>query len=264
MGGRLKMLEKCKHRALYLENEIVKIKNIIETLPDGNIIVCNNATNYGCYVSYGSEREYIPKKNSNQIYDLALKKFYSCQLKDYKNELKAINSFINYEKNHPFDSAKKLISSPGYKNIFQNNFFTSEEKLAKWLTEEVALAPYQEKRIFKTMSGEMVRSKSEVLILDRLYIKGIPFRYEYPLEIWGSLFFPDITIPLFNENKFIYWEHFGMMSDRAYVDRATNKIASYSNAGILPNVDLIMTFENNNNPLDPERIDYIIDYYFVN
>ena len=63
MGERLKMLEKCKHRALYLENEIVKIKNLIETLPDGNLTVCNNATNYGCYVSYGSERKYIPKKN---------------------------------------------------------------------------------------------------------------------------------------------------------------------------------------------------------
>jgi hypothetical protein len=66
---------------------------------------------------------------------------------------------------------------------------------------------YEEKLIHKTKRGEMVRSKSEVIIANMLFDADINYLYEEPLQLKdGSIRSPDFTIS--KNGKTFYWEHF--------------------------------------------------------
>ncbi len=113
-----------------------------------------------------------------------------------------------------------------------------------------------------TSKGERVRSKSEVIIADVLSREGIPYRYEYPVYIkgWGKVY-PDFTVLNVRKRKELYWEHFGMMDDSGYVERALEKIALYESNGILPGENLIMTFETKKNPINQKIVGLMIKQY---
>ena len=56
-------------------------------------------------------------------------------------------------------------------------------------------------KIYKTTDGNLVRSKSEVIISNLLHAAGINYRYEEPLEIGGEKILPDFTIYLSDGRK---------------------------------------------------------------
>ena len=94
----------------------------------------------------------------------------------------------------------------------------------------------------------MLRSKSEVFIDQALFMNNIPYRYECKLVLNGNNIYPDFTLLHPVTGKILYWEHFGMMDDFKYAQKALNKIELYNRAGIIPGIDLIMTFETDNKP----------------
>lgn len=75
---------------------------------------------------------------------------------------------------------------------------------------------YESGKIHEALSGDMVRSKSEVIIANLLHQADIPFTYEEPLYAAdGSFYLPDFTLRIGGEKYF--WEHWGMLSDEGYV-----------------------------------------------
>jgi len=75
--------------------------------------------------------------------------------------------------------------------------------------------PYPEKLIHRTLTGEMVRSKSEVVVGNVLTKLGIDYKYEEPLEVAPHDFrLPDFTISF--KGKTWYWEHLGMLNLESY------------------------------------------------
>ena len=85
------------------------------------------------------------------------------------------------------------------------------EDLASW---------YQEGKIHKALTGDMVRSKSEVIIANLLHARDIPFTYEMPLRAPdGTMKLPDFTVQWAGQTW--YWEHEGMLHDSKY--RAAQK-----------------------------------------
>lgn len=113
-----------------------------------------------------------------------------------------------------------------------------------------------------TARGERVRSKSEVIIADILYGEGIPYRYEYPIQLkeWGRVY-PDFTVLNIRKRKEIYWEHLGMMDDSGYVENALQKIALYEQNGIFPGENLILTYETKKNPINQKIVRLMIWQY---
>jgi ATP-dependent DNA helicase RecQ len=69
-------------------------------------------------------------------------------------------------------------------------------------------------RIYKTLSGDWVRSKSEVIIANLLFERKVPFKYEQPLTVDGVLYSPDFTI--FWKGGTFYWEHLGLLNREKY------------------------------------------------
>lgn len=94
---------------------------------------------------------------------------------------------------------------------------------------------FEERLIHKTERGELVRSKSEVIIADKLHTRKVKYEYERPLVLpGGCTVIPDFTIEDDDAGITYYWEHLGMLHDRRYERRWHDKLALYRAAGILP------------------------------
>lgn len=74
---------------------------------------------------------------------------------------------------------------------------------------------YEAGKIHRALAGDMVRSKSEVIIANMLHERGITFFYEKPLVAKdGSMYLPDFTLMVHGEEY--YWEHLGMLDKPEY------------------------------------------------
>lgn len=89
---------------------------------------------------------------------------------------------------------------------------------------------YEEGKIHRTLTEQMVRSKSEVIIANMLVDRNIPFKYEVPLYAPdGTFYLPDFTIKWRGEEW--YWEHLGMLHDERYRNHWETKRAWYEKHG---------------------------------
>jgi hypothetical protein len=81
---------------------------------------------------------------------------------------------------------------------------------------------YEAGKIHEALSGDMLRSKSEVIIGNMLHERNVPFRYEQPLFAGdGTLRLPDFTITW--AGKTYYWEHLGMLDLSDYAEEWKQK-----------------------------------------
>ena len=125
--------------------------------------------------------------------------------------------------------------------------------------------PYAEPpRRHKTMNnGELVRSKSEVIVSNLLSLLGFKFEYEVELRINDHiLLHPDFTIRE-KDNRFgkpIYIEHLGMMDNFTYRADWEDRQKLLMNAGILPLADgggengVLVTTEEKNGTINCEEL----------
>jgi ATP-dependent exoDNAse (exonuclease V) alpha subunit len=89
---------------------------------------------------------------------------------------------------------------------------------------------YEEGKIHRTLTNEMVRSKSEVIIANMLFERNIPFRYETPLYSPDGIFYlPDFTVKWNGEDW--YWEHLGMTNNETYRNHWATKLSWYEKNG---------------------------------
>lgn len=89
--------------------------------------------------------------------------------------------------------------------------------------------------IHRTRRGEAVRSKSEVIIADLLYSKGVDYQYEARMiGSDGSVRYPDFTFEDDAMGIIYYWEHLGLLNNRTYRERWQRKLDWYRRQGVLP------------------------------
>ena len=110
-----------------------------------------------------------------------------------------------------------------------------------------------QEKVFKTKQGDMVRSKSELILADIYYELGIPYRYECELILKnGSAYYPDFTLFHAPRRMTIYHEHLGRMDEEDYVNKNIKKLRAYEQNGIFLGKNLILTFESKKYPLNPD------------
>ena len=120
--------------------------------------------------------------------------------------------------------------------------------------------------IYRTERGDLVRSKSEWIIADKLHFANIDYQYEQPKMLDGVERFPDFTIVDDDSGKIWYWEHNGIIGNEDYRKRWERKLAAYRREGILPlaegggkNGTLLITEEKEGIGLDASEIKKNID-----
>lgn len=121
---------------------------------------------------------------------------------------------------------------------------------------------YPETLIHNTSFGLKVRSKSEAMIADSLYMFNVPLLYEQKLVLTDAFgqpydIYPDFTITL-SDGSSIYWEHKGRMDDSKYRQRNQWKESLYFINGIYPPHNLISTMDGPNQEYDLQEIHRVI------
>lgn len=277
-----------------LKDEIQSIEVQILKLPEGKLICSKNGKGYKWYHNIQNTYNYIPKSKHQLAEQLALKKYLILKLDDLRRKKRAIEHYIKpfikdkktsisidksllksnslenpspHKRNTPltYNTADYfLINNPEFKKLLKNYFAPLSSELQLWQNEKfIQNQKHPEKLIHKTISGNLVRSKSEAMIDMLLYKNHIPFRYECELQLGTNIFYPDFTIRHPKTGVFYYWEHFGLMDDQSYYKNVYSKLYTYNTFGIISNINLITTFETQEHPLCSKELENIIDYHFL-
>jgi hypothetical protein len=107
--------------------------------------------------------------------------------------------------------------------------------------------PFAEHLIHRTAAGELVRSKSEVVIANVLHAAGVPYFYERPFS-GPSL--PDTVHPDFTfidaGGDAIVWEHLGMLDRPGYRSSWERRRDWYAANGYVVGANLLISEESGN------------------
>ena len=125
----------------------------------------------------------------------------------------------------------------------------------------------EDRLIHRTKRGDLVRSKSEVIIANELLAQGIDrYEYEAPLALPnGETRYPDFTVVDDDTGARYYWEHLGLLRNPDYEARWKRKLGAYRAADILPHEEggggsgvLIVTRDDEKGGIDSRQIAELI------
>ena len=214
----------------------------------------------GKYVKHyiGKDDIKLARELANKSYYMKVKPLLEKELKMYETLEKiyddeAVNSIYNSLSEERKCLVKPVMACP-------------DEILRRWDEEIYEInQKYSENMVYKTEQGEMVRSKSELIIANILYKNRemLKYKYERPLELMieghTQTIYPDFTILNVRTGKLVYWEHAGRMDDPRYAANFVKKINTYIDNGIIPGKNLIVTYETVNSPIVIQHIQLQIE-----
>ncbi|MFC1529562.1 ATP-dependent RecD-like DNA helicase [Gemmatimonadota bacterium] len=132
---------------------------------------------------------------------------------------------------------------PEYRHFASDEYSEIARRMTNLFTDplplEVTVGQQQrfleESLIHRTERGDLVRSKSELVIANMLHTRDINYVYEQPLVLPnGRTRYPDFTITDHARGVTFYWEHLGLLDDPGYRARWERKREEYTEAGIKP------------------------------
>lgn len=212
----------------------------------------------------GNKFEYLGKSKLDTIKALSQKRYDTDILKVLKKRQIACNKALKY-----LDTPSMMLSLDDvYNNLpteikefVTPNKLSHEGYIQQWQNESyvgLTLEPFEK---LYTAKGEWVRSKSEVIIADRLNLAGVPYHYEYPLSLEYITIFPDFHVLNKRTLKTYIWEHLGMLDNENYATDAKAKLELYAREKIFPGKNLIVSFETSKSSLDTQYVDMLIEQY---
>ena len=157
---------------------------------------------------------------------------------------------LKYASEENSDIAKR------FTDLFADVFHNEEADMRPQIV-NVGNKFFEDRLVHKTARGELVRSKSEVIIANALFYHDLDYVYEPELVLEGKIKRPDFKIVDDDTGEEWYWEHCGMMDDPKYKKRWEEKKAFYKKNGIEENKNLIVTYDENGT-LDSQKVEDII------
>ncbi|MDO4179144.1 MAG: helicase-related protein [Phascolarctobacterium sp.] len=171
-----------------------------------------------------------------------LLKFFSLELSD--NHLDFISKSIEDKKQYKHKLLDYLVYLISGDDL---NSLELHQDIARYL----GTAKFNLKKLHRTLDGNQVRSKSEVIICNLLYNNKISYTYEKTLKTpSGEFMSPDFTIELPDGTE-IYWEHLGMIGQQEYSKDWIRKLDLYDK--YFPD-QLIYTYESCNLSQDAQEL----------
>ena len=221
--------------------------------PEGEFRIHKNRGSDRWRIYQNQKWESVPKSKKKLVQQLILKKFWQNELARTRGKLRLLEPLIE---------AYASIESEAdpYGLVLDESRAESRRELLEWGAGAYECKlDHPEGKSILTNAGIYVRSKSEAMIANELFARGIPFHYEEKLDLAPSVLYPDFVIRSPRDpEKVIIWEHFGLMERQNYVQIAKGKISLYLDAGYIPGDNLILTFEQNEQPLDINTVQLMI------
>ena len=270
MKGENFINSKIQNKILDLKKTVNMIDKFLEDAPKGCLKYQIKAGKAYYYQKYKNEEEnsyvvhYIERKDEKLAMKLAQKGYFIMIKPLLEKEIKALEQFLESYNTRDVEEVYDGLAEERKKLVTPVRM-SKKELINKWESEKFELYKgYEENLKYETEGGEIVRSKSEVIIANLLYSKRNVLRYKYesPLDVRknGRLFtiHPDFTIMNINTGKVVYWEHAGCMDNVEYVNDFICKVNTYISNNIIPGKNLIITYETLDSPLNINTIKILI------
>lgn len=258
-----------------LEERYKKANMEFAACPDGRLV---QGTRDGKKVYFqvvpadmGRDSRIAINKRPDIVKKLARKKYLETEIEVLAKDISAINLSISRYIDPTADNVLSRLPDR-YKRLPEKYFFSNElsassserfyeeserawaEYVQTWMEEPFEQSTYELHLKNKTTSrGIKVRTKSEVIISEKLDTFMLPYRYEQMLYIENYSFSPDFTI--LTKKGLYYWEHAGKVHDMRYLKKHKWKLGMYERAGIVPWKNLIVTYDDEDGGIDTRIIE---------
>ncbi|MDO5519837.1 MAG: hypothetical protein Q4G58_05025 [bacterium] len=250
-------------------------KECMESSPEGSLLISGSHAKVQYYQrtkATDTHGTYIKKSEVQLIHQLAqkdyAKKIYGKAIKEREELTRCMTKYdpeaLFGVYNNLLASRKELVDPY---ILSQDDYITAwkerkQKEKARYGKNELLLLP-EEEAIF-TEQGERVRSKSEKILADKLYMMHIPYIYECPLYAAGYGYLkPDFTVLNYRTRQEYIWEHLGMMDNKEYLEKAIKKIETYGRNQIYSGRQLILTYETEHHPLNIRFVEGLIKEYLL-
>lgn len=240
-------------REYYCKIEQLAERSLSKNRQEGYLQVSRSNGSIQYYVRSKGEKGngiYLPKSQRNIAEEIAQR--------DYDRQvIRCANQWQQWVKRTMQTMPKHQLAefydkSQGRKPLIKPYEISNQEYATQWenqIYQGKAFAP-DAPEIY-TERGERVRSKSEKMIADKLYMLGISYRYEYPVYLKGfGTVYPDFLLLNTTTRRETILEHFGMMDHPDYANKATRKINHYAQNGFVLGKNFLATFETSDTPMD--------------
>ena len=259
--------EQLKEQRIYLHKIIEEKRRALEDAPKGRLRCKKNHERQEYY--WVTDREntigrYLLVDQQDLVKTLAQKAYDLKALGFAEEEYKRLCALEKYREAHPLESAYEQYS-PARKALVRPIVLSDEEYITRWKSRQHTVLGFEEGAPeFYTKAGLRVRSKSEIIIAERLDDLVLPYIFEFPVYLPDrGWVFPDFTILNVRLRKAYLWEHLGRMDDPGYLVSNISKLKSYEKEGYYMGDNLIVTFETKDSPIDTRQVDRLIKHFLM-
>lgn len=248
-----------EHELAYQQKLKRKYLKKLKGLPRGALYLNHNKGHDYFFMQNEGIRTYLGDASSPEVQQLQQRKYLETAIRQIDVNCEAMSSFLKkYADVDPFTISQTLPKA--YQSLPDSCYdIANRRDLDKW-----EKAPYKkydgfpEQLTKRTLKGEYVRSKSELVIANSLFMNNVPYHYEEVVRLSDKLYYPDFRLGVRRTGKRKIWEHIGKSSDSDYLRKNTYKLADYLEKGLVIWEDVILTFDDIYGNIDAKLIDDII------
>lgn len=252
-------------RALRQQRNMLKIyEKQLKNLPEGSLSVSKSKGHSYYRKHFQGERIYLGREDHEQVQELQKRKLLVDISERIKNNEPLFLDFLEkYQDPSPTSVQQSL--GKAYRidklNLLSNSNKRTNKNWAEQPYRRNSLYPEQLKH--KTLRGDYVRSKSEVIIANTYLAKKLLYRCEPLIQVGEKTLAPDFAVLVKRLEKVKYHEHFGMMHDSHYRANAMRKIGLYISNGFRPYEDIIFTFDDLDGNINAQVLDILIEEFMM-
>ena len=245
-----------------LSEQIRKITAALKDLPEGTFY-SSWSRDHSKWYQYINGRSLLIRKSEKAFAKaLASATFLRVQLKEAQEQMDAAKAYL---RNIGDTDSEAFLEKHEEIRMLLDISLPLSDSVREWANAlyQKSTVPYKG-TLYKTLKGDLVKSKAEKEIANALFLAGIPYRYEAAISFDGgrTFYYPDFTIMDPRTGKIFLWEHFGMEELNYYRNNNADKMYTYFLAGYIPGNNLICTSTSEDHLLTPAMIRKTIDYYF--
>ena len=280
-------LQNLQTRSQELEEEIRELEVILAQAPEGRLICRANGPGKFSYYQKirGADgrvsETYLTQNRRPDAVRLARKTYAQYRLPELRKEKRLIDKWIAH-RTEELDSEKLLQQHPGITQLLTSdhpdsdaagstaffplfNHLPPDRQAMNWKRQPYNRnQKYPEQLKYPTVvPGLKVRSKSEADIIACFEKYRIPFHYDEIISINGTELAVDFVCINVPSRKLWYWDHRGMLDNPEYIQKTLFCDRVFLNAGIIPGINLIITTETRDCPLDLQWVDTLARYYLL-
>ena len=260
-----RLLVELVEKRKFLVKTIKEMTSFLREAPEGRLRCTKKGDKAEYYLvteKGDTKGKYIHKSDQGLAALLAQKSYDQKILKMVKTELARVDNLINIIRSHNLVGLYAHLPEMR-KELVNPIYLPDEEYVKQWKDRQYDRLEFKEDEAeFYTLADERVRSKVEILIANMMYQKKIPYHYEVPVKLVRlGIVFCDFEGLNVKKRRTMYHEHFGMMDDPEYAEKAVRKMSEYMKNGLFPGRDLIISYETRSFPMNTKDIQSMINHY---